>query len=194
MRAQQSPLTATVRGCTFPLLPLRPPREITMRYAARLIQVAALLTCLSLTLISSPATAVSTTQSRSNDDAKPQYQLAAGGGYCTGHTYMANDELVQAGNRFLGGTADQTCALRTAYTQQLCAKLQKFTGGPNGQRVDVRTWDCNTNTGTSISATAVRACSSVGPGTYRTGARGTVYPVGQPSQRRYGYSASRNLC
>lgn len=114
-------------------------------------------------------------------------------GFCTGSTAVP-DIVTQNGQRYIAGTSTQTCSSDEPYTQQLCSKLQRFTGGPNGSYVDATGYRCNTNTGPSISATVTVSCAAAGPDIYRTAARGTVNPVNAPSQTRYGYSSSKTRC
>ncbi len=113
---------------------------------------------------------------------------------CTGSTYPPDITTGGPGQRFITGTAHQQCSGHPAFVQELCAKIQRNTGGADPSWIDVTNWQCNDNTGPSIYATATRDCALAAYALYRTAARGTATPVGLPTQRRYGYSSGRWHC
>lgn len=112
---------------------------------------------------------------------------------CVGNASPPDITLGGPGQRFITGTASQQCS-GSVFVQELCAKIQRNSGGLDPTWLDVTNWQCNTNTGPSIYATATRDCAVSAYAQYRTGARATATPPGLPTQRRYYYSAARWLC
>ena len=113
---------------------------------------------------------------------------------CTGRTYRPDITTGAPGQRFLTASASQECST-PAFYQELCAKIQRNSGGLDPYWINITGWRCNTNTGPSIFATATKDCATIPRGLYRTGARGKATPVGTTAtQTRYGYSAGVTLC
>jgi hypothetical protein len=113
---------------------------------------------------------------------------------CTGSTYPPEITTGGPGQYFITASASQQCTGPQFY-QELCAKVQRNSGGLDPYWFDVTNWQCNTNTGPSIYATATKDCATTVRATYRTGARGKATPVGTTAtQTRYGYSSGRTLC
>lgn len=113
---------------------------------------------------------------------------------CTGSTYCPDITTGGPGQYFITASASQQCSGGTFY-QELCAKVQRNSGGLDPYWFDVTNWQCNTNTGPSIYATATKDCATTPRAVYRTGARGKATPVGTGlTQTRYGYSAGETLC
>ena len=99
-------------------------------------------------------------------------------GLCTGRTYRPGVVLAPYGGKFVAGTADQTCESNRPFTQQICVKIQGIYGGPNSTWFDLTEYNCNSNSGPSISGTQSISCSNASPiKRFRTAARGRVTPV-----------------
>lgn len=114
--------------------------------------------------------------------------------YCYGSTYQPYISTGGPGQCFITATASQECSGATFY-QELCAKVQRNSGGADPYWINITDWQCNTNTGPSIFATATKDCAYAPRAVYRTGARGKATPVGTGlTQTRYGYSSGATLC
>lgn len=107
------------------------------------------------------------------------------------------DIVWQNGNRYVAGTAQQSCISPFSFTQTVCTKIQSYTGGPSGSWVDRTTWNC---TGplpyaTVTSNSVVGPCKVLGAGSYRTRARARSRLNGTDVEPwRYKSSPYDNLC
>jgi hypothetical protein len=124
---------------------------------------------------------------------KKKNETATLAGACGGSTGRPGIVLVgPTYQEYVAGTASQTCS-GSFYLQRVCVKLQEYNYGTSSWYDRTSYWCSSWTASTYIATTVTAPCADLGPGQFRTAARGEA-DTSAGLFRRYGYSAGEILC